>query len=67
MRLLINIEELFSGRAVGGDRLEYKTGWKPDPIYRTITMETVHIDMSLRSRRYRNRCLGEFLNELDHK
>ena len=36
MRLPINIEELLSGRAVEGDRLEYKTGWNPDAIYRTI-------------------------------
>ena len=36
MRLPINIEELLSGRAVEGDRIEYKTGWNPDAIYRTI-------------------------------
>ena len=36
MRLPINIEELLSGRAVEGARLEYKTGWNPDAIYRTI-------------------------------
>ena len=27
MRLPINIEELLGGRAVEGDRIEYKTGW----------------------------------------
>ncbi len=36
MRLPINIEELLSGRAVEGDRIEYKIGWNPDAIYRTI-------------------------------
>ena len=36
MKLPINIEELLSGRAVEGERLEYKTGWNPDAIYRTI-------------------------------
>lgn len=36
MRLPINIEELLSGHAVEGDRLEYKTGWNLDAIYRTI-------------------------------
>lgn len=36
MKLPINIEELLSGRAVEGNRLEYKTGWNPDAIYRTI-------------------------------
>ena len=36
MRLPINIEELLGGRAVEGNRIEYKTGWNPDAIYRTI-------------------------------
>ncbi|MBR1527554.1 MAG: putative DNA binding domain-containing protein [Prevotella sp.] len=36
MRLPINIKELLSGRAVEGNRIEYKTGWNPDAIYRTI-------------------------------
>ena len=36
MRLPIDIEELLSGHAVENDRLEYKTGWNPDAIYRTI-------------------------------
>ena len=36
MRLPIDIEELLNGRAVECERLEYKTGWNPDAIYRTI-------------------------------
>ena len=36
MKLPINIEELLGGRAVEGNRIEYKTGWNPDAIYRTI-------------------------------
>ena len=36
MKLPINIEELLGGRAVEGDRIEYKTGWNPDAIYRSI-------------------------------
>lgn len=36
MRLPINIEELLGGRAVEGDRIEYKTGWNPDAVYRSI-------------------------------
>ena len=36
MRLPINIDELLGGRAVEGDRIEYKTGWNPDAIYRTV-------------------------------
>lgn len=35
-RLPINIESLLSGNAVEGERLEYKQGWNPDAIYRTI-------------------------------
>ena len=31
MRLPINIEELLGGRAVEGDRIEYKTGWNLMP------------------------------------
>ena len=37
MRLPVNIEELLSGRAVEGNRIEYKTGWNPDSIYRHIS------------------------------
>ena len=36
MKLPINIEELLSGRAIEGERLEYKVGWNPDAIYRSI-------------------------------
>ena len=36
MRLPINIEELLGGRAVEGDRIEYKTGWNPDAISRSV-------------------------------
>ena len=36
MRLPINIEELLGGRAVECDRIEYKTGWNPDAIYRSV-------------------------------
>lgn len=36
MKLPINIEELLGGKAVENDRIEYKTGWNPDAIYRSI-------------------------------
>ena len=36
MKLPINIEELLNGHAVEGERIEHKTGWNPDAIYRTI-------------------------------
>ena len=36
MTLPINIESLIDGRVVESDRIEFKKGWNPDPIYRTI-------------------------------
>ena len=36
MALPINIEDLLGGLVVEGDRVEYKKGWNPSPIYRTI-------------------------------
>ena len=36
MALHINIEELLSARTVESDRIEYKEGWNPDAIYRSI-------------------------------
>lgn len=36
MDLTINIESLISGKAVENNRLEFKEGWNPDAIYRTI-------------------------------
>ena len=34
--LPINIESLLNGKAVESNRLEFKKGWNPDAIYRTI-------------------------------
>lgn len=36
MTLPINIESLLSGSAVESNQLEYKEGWNPDTIYRSI-------------------------------
>ncbi len=36
MTLPINIESLIDGRVVENDRIEFKKGWNPDAIYRTI-------------------------------
>jgi ATP-dependent DNA helicase RecG len=36
MALHINIEDLLSARTVESDRIEFKEGWNPDPIYRSI-------------------------------
>lgn len=36
MTLHINIEDLLSARTVESDRIEYKLGWNPDAIYRSI-------------------------------
>lgn len=35
-KLPINLEDLLRQRTVEGDRIEYKAGWNPDPIIRTI-------------------------------
>ena len=35
-KLPINIEDLLRQRKVEGDRIEYKKGWNPDPIMRTL-------------------------------
>jgi ATP-dependent DNA helicase RecG len=35
-RLTINLEDLLRHRTVEIDRIEYKTGWNPDPIFRTL-------------------------------
>lgn len=36
MTLHINIEDLLSARTVESERIEYKQGWNPDAIYRSI-------------------------------
>lgn len=36
MALPINILDLINGRAVESERIEYKKGWNPGPIYRSI-------------------------------
>lgn len=34
--LPLNLEDLLRQRTVEGDRIEYKAGWNPDPIVRTV-------------------------------
>jgi len=36
MTLPVNVESLIDGRVVESDRIEFKKGWNPDAIYRTI-------------------------------
>ncbi len=36
MSLLVNIEDLLSGKIVEGTRMEFKQGWNPTPIMRSI-------------------------------
>lgn len=36
MALPINIEHLLGATTVESERIEFKTGWNPDAIYRTI-------------------------------
>jgi len=35
-KLPLNLEDLLRQRTVEGDRIEYKAGWNPDPIVRTL-------------------------------
>ena len=35
-KLPINLNDLLRQRTVEGDRIEYKAGWNPDPIIRTV-------------------------------
>jgi len=35
-KLPINLEDLLRQRTVEGDRIEYKSGWNPDAIVRTL-------------------------------
>ena len=35
-KLPINLNDLLRQRTVEGERIEYKTGWNPDPILRTL-------------------------------
>jgi len=36
MPLPINIEQLLSANKVESNRIEFKAGWNPDTIYRTV-------------------------------
>jgi ATP-dependent DNA helicase RecG len=53
--LPINIEGLIKARTVESDRIEYKKGWNPDSIIKSVCAIT---------RRYRNGCIGEYFKEL---
>ena len=35
-KLPINLNDLLRQRTVEGERIEYKAGWNPDPILRTV-------------------------------
>ena len=80
MKIPINIEKLLSGMVVESERIEYKKGWNPKPIEVRILPDAIEIisysgvDPSLKqidfdsgkikSHRYRNHRIGEFLKEL---
>ena len=36
MPIPVNIEQLLSATSIEGARIEYKKGWNPDAIYRSI-------------------------------
>ena len=42
-KLPINLNALLRQRTVDGDRIEYKAGWNPDPIIRTVCAFANHI------------------------
>jgi len=60
--LPINLLDLRGQRTVEGERIEYKAGWNPDAIVRTLCAFAAGRAVS---RRYRNRRIGEFLKELE--
>lgn len=35
-KLPVNLNDLLRQRTVEGERIEYKAGWNPDPILRTL-------------------------------
>lgn len=71
MALPVNIGDLLNKRKVEGSRIEFKKGWNPISIYhspgpdRSIHMSAIERGDILKSRRYRNRYLGDFLKELE--
>ena len=44
MALPVNIEDLLNKRKVEGSRIEFKSGWNPDDIYRSISAFANDID-----------------------
>lgn len=44
MALPINIEDLLNKRKVESNRIEFKSGWNPDKIYRTICAFATYLD-----------------------
>ena len=86
MSMPIDIETLQNKQRIESERIEFKRGWNPAGIYRTICafandfeidilncpgpdhsipMSAIEKGDYLKSRRYRNRRLGDFLKELE--
>lgn len=79
MALAININDLLNKQKIESNRIEFKKGWNPGSIYHSIcafandfddlgggiSKEDIKKGDMLKSRRYRNRRLGDFLKELD--
>jgi ATP-dependent DNA helicase RecG len=66
-KLPLNLDDLLRQRTVERDRIEYKAGWNPDAIVRTLCAFANDMENAEKivARRYRNRRIGEFLKELD--
>lgn len=68
----VNIEDLLHKRKIESTCIEFKTGWNPDKISilsyvgpdRSISIDAIQKAERLKSRRYRNRRLGDYLKEL---
>lgn len=75
MAIPVNLEDLLQKNKVESNRIEFKEGWNPDRIYRSIlsysgpdrsiSMDAIFKAENLRSRRYKNRRLGDYLKELE--
>lgn len=72
MAIPVNIEDLLHKRKIESARIEFKKGWNPDKISilsftgpdRSISLDAIQKAERLKSRRYRNRRLGDYLKEL---
>lgn len=71
MAIPVNIEDFLHKRKIVSIHIEFKKGWNPDKISilryadmdRSISIDAIQKAERLKSRRYRNRRLGDYLKE----